>query len=322
MSVSVALCTHDGERFIEQQLLSILAQGPTVSQIVVSDDESSDSTVVIAAAALEEVGAGPTVCWIKNCPPLGVTKNFEGAIAATDGDVVALSDQDDVWHEGKLKQTTRMLEDDPGALLVFTDARLVDVDGTPAGNSLFESLGISEGELGMVEQGDAVAVFLRRNIVTGATVVFRRELFERAQPFPSSWVHDEWLAMVAAIHGGVRVLRAETIDYRQHGANVIGVNDRTLAYKVRRMLQPRGTRNADLARKFADLEAWVRTTGQSADLAASVAAKARFERARADMPKTRIARIPAITRLAARGLYARFASQGRLDIVRDLLQPA
>jgi glycosyltransferase involved in cell wall biosynthesis len=316
--LSVALCTHNGERFIAAQLRSVLRQSVFPEQIVVSDDDSTDRTLehvrlVLTGAALEAV-------WIENRPPLGVTKNFEGAIAAATGDLIALSDQDDVWHQDKLARAMRVFDADPDALYLFTDARLIDADGAPLGLSLFESLGVSEAELGSIEAGEALPVLLRRNLATGATVVFRRELLDLALPFPDSWVHDEWLATVAALHGGLRVLREQTIDYRQHGANEIGVNEPTLAYKVSRMLRPRGDRNRELARKFGDLASWAAGRGYSEEICARLSEKAAFERARAEAPGIRIARLPRVLALAARGLYPRYASQGWLDVVRDLLQ--
>ncbi|HEY0248873.1 MAG TPA: glycosyltransferase family 2 protein [Gryllotalpicola sp.] len=322
--IGVALCTRDGERFVAEQLRSILAQSPAPDALVISDDDSADGTLAIARAEIERADAGPELVWIENRPPLGVTKNFEGAVraaSAASAELIALSDQDDVWHAGRLARATAVFAADPEALLLFTDARIVDAAGVPRGPGLFETLGVSEPELGLVESGNAFAALLRRNIVTGATVVFRRELLDLALPFPETWVHDEWLAIVAAVHGGVRVLRAQTIDYRQHGGNEIGVVEPTLAYRVRRMLEPRGTRNTQLAAKFAELEAWGRRTGVAPSTAASLAAKAGFERARAALPDARLARLPAVIRLAARGLYPRYASQGWLDVLRDLLQP-
>lgn len=320
--LSVALCTRNGERYIEAQLASILGQTVEVDELVISDDDSSDRTIELAQATIGQTDAAPSVTWIENRPPLGVTKNFEGALAAATGDVVALSDQDDVWHPDKLERALRVFDADSDALLVFTDARLVDADGRPLGLGLFASLSATEAELGAVASGDAVSALLRRNLATGATVVLRRELLELALPIPPSWVHDEWLAMVAALHGGIRALREQTIDYRQHGANEIGVNEPTLAYRVGRMLRPRGDRNALLAAKFGDLARWAADRAYPADVLAQLRAKADFERARAEAPGIRLARLPRVVSLAARGLYPRFASQGWLDVVRDLVQHA
>jgi glycosyltransferase involved in cell wall biosynthesis len=315
---SVVLCTRDGEKYIAEQLRSIRVQSAQIMELVLSDDDSSDRTLEIAQQAL--AGAQFSVLWSENHPALGITKNFESAIRRSSGDFVALSDQDDAWHPDKLTAALDVFRRDTDALLLFTDARLVDGAGKPLEQGLFESLRVSEAELAAIESGGAFPLLLRRNLVTGATVVFRRRLLDLALPFPVGWVHDEWLAMVAALHGGVRVLRRQTIDYRQHGSNQIGVMKPTLTYRVQRMLQSRGTRNEDLAQKFSELETRVEGFTRDRQMVAAVRAKARFERVRAAMPKARVARVPTVARLAVRGDYPRFASQGILDILRDLLQ--
>ena len=85
--------------------------------------------------------------------------------------------------------------------------------------------------------GGALAALLRRNLVTGATVVVRRDAATAALPVPEGWIHDEWIAVTCALGGGVRLLPEPTIDYRQHGANQIGVRRLTLRQKVARLLE-------------------------------------------------------------------------------------
>lgn len=321
LSVSVALCTRNGARYIDEQLRSIFAQSVPITELIVSDDDSSDDTVARARDRAAEAGVRLTV--LENRPPLGVTKNFEQAVRQARGDVVALADQDDVWHADKLERALAAF-DDAAALLVHTDARLVGPAGEPLGATLFEHLEISDDELRLEESGRGFDAVLRRNLATGATVLFRRVLLETALPFPDSWVHDEWLAAIAAAHGGLRVLREPTVDYRQHGANEIGVAAPTLRRKVERVMgEPRGERNRVLAEKFGELASRLDTLGGLAiELTAAANDKAQFESVRARMPRTRVLRTASVLRLAAAGGYPRFASRGRFDILRDLLQPA
>ncbi|MDN4598401.1 glycosyltransferase family 2 protein [Leifsonia virtsii] len=319
-TVGIALCTFNGERFIERQLESILAQRPAPDEVVVSDDGSIDSTLERVEAVAARAPVPLTV--LRGSKPLGVTANFERAVRATSSDLIALSDQDDVWHEGRLARLVREF-DDPAVLLVHTDARLVDSEGESLGRSLFESLEVTREELGREQAGDAYTVFLRRNLATGATVILRRSLLDDALPFPPGWVHDEWLAAVAAARGGVRVLTEATIDYRQHGANQIGVAAPTLARKVRRVLEPRGERNVILASRFATLaDRLDGLDGIAEERLASAREKAAFEAERAAMPASRLPRARHVLRLARTGAYERFASRGRADILRDLIQPA
>ena len=208
-----------------EQVASILAQSRPVDELVVSDDASTDDTIAIIRRSVDEHAAanGQAIALkvIENTTPLGVTRNFEQAIVATTGDLIALCDQDDIWHADRIRTIVAVFED-PAVDLVFSDARLVDGDGTPLGDSLFATLSMTRRERRQLLGGKALDALLGRNLVTGATVVFRRRLLDAASPFGSAWVHDEWLAALAASTGGVRMLEAELIDYRQHGGNEIG----------------------------------------------------------------------------------------------------
>jgi glycosyltransferase involved in cell wall biosynthesis len=321
-SISVAMCTYNGARFVGEQLASILEQTSPPAELVVADDGSSDGTLEIVGGIADAHGVQPTV--LPGDSPLGVTANFERAVSATTQPIVALSDQDDRWHPGRLEDVAARFDADPGLLLLHTDARLIDDAGAPLGRTLFESLEVGAHELAAEQSGDAFSAFLRRNLATGATVVFRRTLLESALPFPRDWVHDEWLAIVAAAVGRVQVVRDATIDYRQHGANEIGVAEPTLGRKLRRILEPRGTRNAVLAGRFGVLAARLEALGDAVPdrFLRAARAKARFESRRAAMPANRLRRVGAVLRLAWTGDYRRFASRGRADILRDLVQPA
>ncbi|MGO4536378.1 glycosyltransferase family 2 protein [Leifsonia sp. 2MCAF36] len=319
--VSVVLCTHNGESVVGEQIRSILGQTTPVSQIVLSDDASSDGTVDRARREVSAAGSGVELTVIQNPVALGVTGNFAAALGRATEAAIALCDQDDVWHPDKVDRVTTALEQ-TDALLVWTDARLVDGDGAPLGRTLFGDLELSTTERSLVETGRGFEALLRRNLATGATVMLRSALLEYAQPIPAEWVHDEWLAIIASAVGGVSVLDEATIDYRQHGGNQIGVTAPTLRYKVRRVLEPRGERNELLARKFAVLADRLAGLGDAVPRAYVTAAvgKAAFERTRADLPTSRLRRLPAVAALLRSGGYDRFASQGRRDAVRDLLQ--
>ncbi|MDR5700380.1 glycosyltransferase family 2 protein [Agromyces aerolatus] len=320
-SVSVALCTFNGARYIAAQLESIFAQGDVVSELVVADDGSTDDTLDRVREAVERAGWSDRVRVLTGGGH-GVTANFERAVRACRGEFIALSDQDDEWLPGRLTAQLDRLAASAGAELLFADAELVDAGGSPLGATLFQHLEVGAPELYEIAGAGAFGALLRRNIVTGATVVFRRSLLERALPFPSEWVHDEWLAIVAAATGSVVPLDRPVTAYRQHGANQIGVAAPTLCRKVRRVLQPRGARNRDLATRSAVLADRLEQLGVSASRLDAARAKSAFERFRADLPTARPPRIVPVLARAASGDYARYASQGTMDIVRDLVQPA
>lgn len=320
-SVSVALCTRNGAAYVGEQVRSILAQQPPPMELVVGDDASSDDTLAIIERTVAERGSGVTLRILRHDPPLGVVGNFADAIAATTGDLVALSDQDDVWAPGKLAALTARFAADPDLLLMHSDARLVDGAGAPLGVALLDALEATRGERAGLQHGDAFAVLLRRNLVTGATVVFRRRLLEAAAPFPAEWVHDEWLAVLAAALGTLRLDPAPLIDYRQHGANEIGARKPTAADRMARLREERATRAARLIRRSQALVERLDAVGAPAARIAAARAKLAHETARSRLPRLRLARVPGILAGALSGRYSRY-SRGPIDILRDLAQPA
>jgi glycosyltransferase involved in cell wall biosynthesis len=317
------MCTFNSEEFIAAQLRSILEQSAPPLEIVVSDDGSTDRTAQLVREIFDEYLLPDTVLIYLpvDGESLGVTRNFERAISNCSGDLIALSDHDDVWHVDRLASAALSFEEDPHALVQHTDARLVDEDGAALGVSLFDALGVDSTTLTTLRSGGAFALLISRNLATGATMTVRSSFARSAMPFASGWVHDEWLAILAAAGNGLRVSAEMSIDYRQHGRNQIGVQKPTLRYRFSRMLEPRGQRYSSLAlRADALLERLVKVQAEQAFIDIATA-KARFERARAMLPRKRIARLPIIVREARAGHYGNLSSQGSLDVIRDLIQP-
>lgn len=325
-TVSVALCTHNGAAFIGEQVATILAQTVLPMQIVLSDDASVDGTIQKFTAAVERATVSRpdvgniTIEILRNDAPLGVTKNFEQAISHCVGDLIALSDQDDVWVPHRLERMVEEFEKDPELLLLFTDSRLVNGEGQPLGYSTFQVLKITSYEQQLVHDGQALEIFVRRNLVTGATAVFRTELFREATPFPESWVHDEWLGVVAAAAGRVDFLAEPLVDYRQHESNEIGAKKLTWRHYIGRILFPRTERNARLfsrAENMANHRFFESAPQATREVAAE---KLEHEKARQALPASRLKRIRLVFAEVRTGRYVRFGL-GAQDIVRDLLQP-
>lgn len=324
--ISVALGTHNGAAHVARQVRSILNQLPAPIELVVGDDDSVDDTLaIIERVHAEAVDADPELptrlTIIRRRPALGVTANFAATLAACKGELIALSDQDDEWMPGKLATLSAAFAADPELLLAHSDARLVDGDGAPLGITLLEALEATEAERAGLAAGEALPVLLRRNLVTGATVMLRRTLLESAAPIPGEWVHDEWLAAIAAAVGRVRLVPAPLIDYRQHGANQIGARRPTLADKLARLREPQGERATRLARRTALLAERARELDVAPAVQQQLDAKAAHEARRARLPRVRIARLPAVIGGALAGRYGRY-SRGAMDVLRDLVTPA
>src|SRR5437763_17010761 len=132
---SVAMCTHNGAPFVEEQLKSISSQSRLPDEVIVCDDCSHDETARIVER-FSEVAPFP-LRLIVNSTNFGVVKNFEQAISLCTGDIIALCDQDDVWQPTKLARIETAFDESPAAGLVFMDAELIDEQLRPTGRSLW-----------------------------------------------------------------------------------------------------------------------------------------------------------------------------------------
>lgn len=318
MAVSVALCTHNGERFLGEQLDSIFRQTMAVDEVIVSDDASRDGTVALVRAAFAEHPDAPSLTLLENAEPLGVTRNFEQAIAACSHGLVVLSDQDDRWAADRIEKTVAAFE--AGVLLVHGDARLIDAAGAPLPSSLFDAYGVDDRMRELEASGGAFDIFLKRNLVTGATAAFRRELAVAAAPFPDGWVHDEWLAIVAASTGRIVPLADRLIEYRQHGGNEIGAVSLTLRGRIARLTAPGAERNRRLLKRAVVLAERYPEFASDPERTVAVQEKVVHERVRSGLSVHRLARIRPVLREWRTGRYHRFGG-GLQDVVRDLIQP-
>lgn len=326
LTVSVALCTHNGERFISDQLLSILGQSQPPREIVLSDDASTDGTVARARHVVERfLAEHPAIVLsfrvLENASPLGVTKNFEQAIGSCGSELIALSDQDDLWRQDRLERVCAIFQRRPDLLLLHSDAQLIDEVGAALPNTLLGALEVSARSRVAVHAGLAFDVLMRRNLVTGATTVIRSSLFETAKPFPVAWVHDEWLGIVAAALGQLDLLEDCLVDYRQHGANQIGVKKLSLAGKLRRMLEPGMARNSRLLLRASALVDRFEVMSDVIPRQRVEAArrKQEHERMRSHLSVHRSLRMLPVFRALASGAYSEFG-RGSADAVRDLVQ--
>ncbi|MDP9895792.1 glycosyltransferase involved in cell wall biosynthesis [Variovorax boronicumulans] len=326
LEVSVALCTYNGARFLREQVRSICLQTRPPVEIVLSDDASRDGSVEVVRAAVAECAAerpGPPIALrvFENPVALRVVKNFEQAISACTSELIALSDQDDVWVPDRLALMVAHFEQDANLMLLHTDARLVDSERRDLNQTLFHALEVTPLELAQVHGGKAFDALLRRNLVTGATTVFRRALLADALPLPLEWVHDEWLSIVASTTARVDLLEQPLIEYRQHESNQIGARRDTFKEKVRKALASRGNTHVERAIKAELLLARLLQMGDRVppEIIAKVRSKIVHQRFRAALPASRLARIVPIAREAMTGRYDKFG-RGVRGVVRDLFE--
>jgi len=231
---------------------SIVAQSRKPDQIVVCDDGSSDQTRTL----LEQFASGSAipVTIQLNQTNLGSVKNFEQAIRLCTGEIIALSDQDDVWRSDKLQSIEESFKTHPAAGLVFSDAEIVDEDLAPLGRRMWTEVGFEPYKQKLIARGRALEVLITGWTVTGATMAFRSDFVNLSLPVPDgiAMIHDGWIALTIAAVAEVVPIDKTLIKYRQHSRQQIGAPARPEL-----KAQPRGVQG---------IEAAFRRRNSSADL--------------------------------------------------------
>lgn len=218
---SICVATYNGERFIEQQLRSILEQIAPEDEVIVSDDGSTDQTLSIIKAfndARIKILHSDAHCYIDN---------FANALRCAKGEIIFLSDQDDVWLPGKYERCISELKT---VDLVCTDCCVTDSQLHIKENSYFA----------LNHAGKGILKNIMIDTYCGACMAFRKKILDAAMPFPKTrnMGHDLWLGLVAEMIGTVRFINAPYILYRRHDnsltrqGNVLTRSNRPLWLKV------------------------------------------------------------------------------------------
>ena len=218
MKCIAVVCTYNGEKFLGEQLESIICQSRKIDKLYLGDDRSTDGTIRIAEKYMSESGIPYDI--VVNEVNLGVTRNFEETCIralsnADDDDIIFFSDQDDVWEKDKTEKILSAFVSS-GKELVFTNA--VVEYGTDKAD-LFDRIGFNKRYF----DKDQLNTFIRGYFVTGATMACRAGFLRKHIPFCNTWLHDQWLSFCAALTDGMCMVDEKLIHYRQHGNNVVGV---------------------------------------------------------------------------------------------------
>lgn len=202
--VSIILATYNGAAYLDEQLRSILGQVTADDEVIVMDDCSSDESRTIVARYVE---TNPNLRLIENSRNKGVKATFEALLAAAMHDVIFLSDQDDIWLEGRKDRMVEALQRG-GCVAVLANALVMTERGV---ERPFFPVPPNVGSI--------VGNFVRNNFI-GCCMAIRRETLELALPFPRRIsMHDWWLGTVAMAVGEVRYVAEPSLLYRRHGSN-------------------------------------------------------------------------------------------------------
>jgi glycosyltransferase involved in cell wall biosynthesis len=233
MKVSVALCTYNGQKYLADQLSSIINQIHPVDEIIICDDCSTDKTIKIVQS-FDQMHPGIIKLHI-NANNIGAKKNFEKAFNLTTGDIIFFSDQDDIWEINKVLIMIEALDASPDCLGVFSDAYLINGVGERCNYSFLDTLSFTDSERKGIDRKDICRYILRYgNIVAGSMLAVKKECKNKVLPFrlmELMW-HDEWIALALSLEFKLAYKDSKLINYRQHSEQQIGAgNEKSIAVR-------------------------------------------------------------------------------------------
>ena len=229
--ISVCLASYNGEKYIHEQLSSILACLDSEDELIVSDDGSSDGTISI----IKDLVLRDKRIKLVDGPHRGVIANFSNLISLAKGDEIFLSDQDDVWHPDKVSKVMSTFEM-TGTDLVTHNARIVDSERNPTKSTLFSIRSSKPGFLKNVV----------KNSYVGCCMAFKREIVPYILPIPENIeMHDWWIGLVGELMTSPVFIDDELIDYRRHNANVSPMNH----YGFKKMVNNRVVLLTEIAKR-------------------------------------------------------------------------
>ncbi len=218
--ISVAMATYNGERFIEEQITSILKNLNENDELIISDDASTDQTLAIIKTFSDK-----RIKIIKG-PQKGVKQNFANALAHCQGKYIFLSDQDDIWEENKVLKVLKVLEEKECTGIVH-DCVVVNEDAT---KNLMDSFFLHrKSKSGIIRN-------IYKNRYLGCCIAFSREMIKYILPIPENIeMHDQWIGLLCEKYGSVYFMKEKLIKYRRHGGNVSAMRH----YPLLKMIQNR-----------------------------------------------------------------------------------
>lgn len=228
--ISVCVATYNGERYVADQLASIL-QSRLVDEVIVSDDGSSDDTRNIV------MSCGDARVRLVSGPQAGLVRNYEHLLMQARGEHIFLADQDDLWMPDKVETMMRALR---SADLAVSDCRVVDMDLKILQSSFFATH----------SSGPGLLKNLLKNSYLGCCIAFNRSLLKFALPFPHPLaMHDWWLGLVAESFGSVTFVPLPLVLYRRHQANASSASEKS-SVSLQRQLAWRAQMASDLAGRW------------------------------------------------------------------------
>lgn len=225
--ISVAMTTYNGEKYVLKQLASIYNQTRRVDEVIICDDCSKDDTVLIITNYIKNNN-------IKNCKlyindeRLGFIQNFWNCISLTTGDIVFLSDQDDIWETTKVERLASLLMKNSNIKSIFAEMRYIDAHDSYIkynnhhGNGIIPTIKhLFDKKYYNIDYKE----FIKTGGYQGASIAFKKEIFDVIKHFDvrGKFAHDVLINFYASILNGFYVTKEKLTRYRLHSSNTLGI---------------------------------------------------------------------------------------------------
>ena len=229
--ISIVMATYNGEKYLREQVDSLLAQSYPSLEFVFVDDASSDETLAILQ---EYVSRDPRIRLIANPINQGLLATFETGIRAAKGEMIALSDQDDVWMPEKISLLASAIGSHS---LIYADSALTNAAGTVTGKF---------SDRNHLCHYPTALHYVFGTKAMGHAMLFKREIIDIALPFPDYVGHDYILGFAGAALNGVAYFPQTLVNYRQHSSNTMGAD----LSKGKKNYNTREERNARIVKRL------------------------------------------------------------------------
>ncbi len=230
--ISIVMATYQGEKYLKIQIESLLAQDYPNLEFIWVDDASTDQSLSILKAYASQ---DARIHIIENPKNEGHNAAFERGMKAANGDLLALSDQDDYWIPSKISTLVNGIGD---CSLVYSDSQLMD----PLGKGLPLKMSSLKRQIAY----NSPLMYTFGAWAPGHTMLFKKEVLETALPL-SNWVtHDYLLGFSATCHNGIAYIPISMVHYRQHESNAIGADLK----KAKKLYNTRSERNMRICERI------------------------------------------------------------------------
>ena len=223
--ISVCIPTYNGEKFIYQQIISILSQINSDDEIIISDDGSTDKTLDIIKSFNDDRIKIFYNNKIKSKYSFNLTtQNLQNALLKARGEIIFLADQDDVWIDNKIERCINYLKN--GYDLILHDCAIVDQNNNLIDKSYFKLNNSTPGIFNNIV----------KNSYLGCCMAINKKVLNYALPFPKDIPHDIWIGLIAEEFTKVKFLQEILINYRRHGNNLSASGEKssnTLLFKIK-----------------------------------------------------------------------------------------